>query len=106
VVRLYRGQSPDLSLGGEALLGERFPDGHYVDVPGLCRRTTLDEIATTGWSLNPGRYVRPDERPLDDADFAARLEGLNEEFVRLTEESHELEEVIAEQVSRLLGSNL
>ena len=33
------------------------PDLEYVDVPGLCKVATIEEIESQGWSLNPGRYV-------------------------------------------------
>ena len=39
------------------LFAERFPDGVYADVPGLCKVATIEEIEAQGWSLNPGRYV-------------------------------------------------
>ncbi len=38
-------------------LQTRFPDAHMVDVPGLCKVVTLDEIAKQDHSLTPGRYV-------------------------------------------------
>ena len=87
IVRLYRGEAPDTTLGGEeakAKLVEVFsPHPHpnlppeeegtialspsrgelergwvsYRDIPGLCKAATLAEIEAQGWSLNPGRYV-------------------------------------------------
>ena len=38
-------------------LNERFPNGVYEDVTGLCKVATLAEIEEQDWSLNPGRYV-------------------------------------------------
>lgn len=38
-------------------LSERFPNGAYEDVTGLCKAATLAEIEEQDWSLNPGRYV-------------------------------------------------
>jgi type I restriction enzyme M protein len=38
-------------------LQERFPNGVYEDVTGLCKAATLAEIEEQDWSLNPGRYV-------------------------------------------------
>ncbi len=57
IVRLYRGEDVETVAGSEAALKERFPDGSYVDVPGLCKVATLAEIEAQGWSLNPGRYT-------------------------------------------------
>ena len=45
------------STAATLLLKERFPDGTYVDVPGLCKVATRAEIEAQGWSLNPGRYT-------------------------------------------------
>ena len=61
VVRLYRGEEPDFTLGGaeaEAKLKEVFgKKPKFTDVPGLCKAATIKEIEAQGWSLNPGRYV-------------------------------------------------
>lgn len=102
IVRLYRGETPELDAGSEAMLAETFPDGHYTDVAGLCKVATLVEIEAQGWSLNPGRYVGVADRAEDEFDFGERLEELNEEFETLNAEARELEERIAENVSQLL----
>ena len=57
VVRLYRGEDVETIDGSDALIKEHFPDGKYVDVPGLCKVATRAEIEAQGWSLNPGRYT-------------------------------------------------
>ncbi|MCA1681151.1 MAG: type I restriction-modification system subunit M, partial [Actinobacteria bacterium] len=36
IVRLYRGQEPELADGENQLFADRFPDGVYTDVTGLC----------------------------------------------------------------------
>lgn len=38
-------------------LNERFPNGIYEDVIGLCKAASLKEIEEQDYSLNPGRYV-------------------------------------------------
>lgn len=43
--------------GSDELMAKNFPDGQYVDVPGLCGVATREQIEKQGWSLNPGRYV-------------------------------------------------
>jgi len=58
------------------MMKEKFPDGKYLDVPGLCRVAALSEIEAQGWSLNPGRYVGVAEREADDFDFKERLKNL------------------------------
>jgi type I restriction enzyme M protein len=107
IVRLYRGEAPDFTLGGDearAKLEEVFgTTPRYADVPGLCKAATLAEIEAQGWSLNPGRYVgvAPGE-DVSDEDFKAQLEVLNEELETLNAQARELEETIAENVAELL----
>ena len=118
VVRLYRGEAPDFTQGGEeakAKLGEIFPplqgegragDGvAYRDVPGLCKAATFQEIEAQGWSLNPGRYVgvAPGE-DVSDEDFKEQLEALNEELEVLNAQARELEATIAANVAGILGA--
>ena len=123
IVRLYRGETPDLTLGGEetaAKLNEVFgppsPAGRgaggegagdvvYRDIPGLCKAATLAEIEAQGWSLNPGRYVgvAPGEE-VSDEDFKAQLEALNEELEKLNAQARELEQTIAANVAGILGA--
>lgn len=102
IVRLYRGEEPELVQGSEELLAEKGLNRVYVDVPGLCRRTTRAEIEAQGWSLNPGRYVGAVARAVDEVDFAERLEELNEELEVLNAEARELEERIASGVALVL----
>jgi type I restriction enzyme M protein len=112
IVRLYRGETPDLTLGGEetaAKLKEVFGQNGtgapaYADVPGLCKAATLAEIEAQGWSLNPGRYVgvAPGEE-VSDEDFKSQLESLNEELERLNAQARELEQTIAANVAGILG---
>ncbi|NDD93167.1 SAM-dependent DNA methyltransferase, partial [bacterium] len=88
LVRLYRGDDLDLTLGGEETrtkLGETFgKKPKFAYVPGLCRAATLKEIEAQGWSLNPGRYVGVAAgEALSDEDFKEQLETLNEELETL-----------------------
>jgi len=106
IVRLYRGEETENKHESTEMLSVKFSDGQYVDVPGLCKVATIEEIKAQGWSLNPGRYVGVADREEDDFDFRERLEELNEEFESLNAEARELEERIAENVVKLLeGKN-
>jgi len=123
VVRLYRGEQPELSGGSEAKLKEVFGEssspsgrgggegaGHeragkitYRDVPGLCKVATCAEIEAQGWSLNPGRYVGVAKgEAISDEDFKERFEALNEELEVLNAEARELEARIAENAAEVL----
>jgi type I restriction enzyme M protein len=107
VIRLYRGEEPDFTTGGDqarAKLEEVFGTKlRFADVPGFCRAATLDEIGEQGWSLNPGRYVgvAPGET-LSDEDFKEQLETLNEELETLNAQAHEMEQTIAQNVAEIL----
>ena len=113
LVRLYRGEAPDLTVGGQETankLMEVFGQNEkgapvYADVPGLCKAATLAEIEAQGWSLNPGRYVgvAPGEE-VSDEDFKTQLETLNEELERLNAQARELEQTIAANVAGMLQS--
>ena len=48
------------------------------------------EIEAQGWSLNPGRYIGTAATDDDEEDFIEKLEGLYEEFTRLSDEADEL----------------
>lgn len=87
IVRLYRGENVETIDGNATLLKEHFPDGRYVDVPGLCKVATRSDVKAQGWSLNPGRYTGTAAVDEDEEDFVVKLEELYEEFTRLSAEA-------------------
>jgi type I restriction enzyme M protein len=87
IVRLYRGEEVESVGGSEKLLRASFPDGHYVDVAGLCKVGSRAEIEAQGWSLNPGRYTGSAATDEDDENFTERLEALYVEFTRLSDDA-------------------
>jgi type I restriction enzyme M protein len=103
IVRLYRGEKPELIEGSDELMAEAFPDGEYEGVAGLCKVATLTEIEAQGWSLNPGRYVGVKAAAEDDFVFAERLSELNTELLELDAKALDLQEVISASISRLVG---
>jgi type I restriction enzyme M protein len=109
LVRLYRTESMDLTVGGEdakAKLGEVFggKKPKYADIPGLCKAARIKEIEAQSWSLNPGRYVgvAPGEA-VSDEDFKEQLESLNAEFEALNAQARELESAITANVAQVLA---
>ncbi len=103
IVRLYRGEELEILHGSQILLDEHFHNGLYQDVKGLCNVATLKEIEEQGWSLNPGRYVGvADGDDGDGIEFYEKLELLNEEFEKLNSEAKDLENIISENISKLL----
>lgn len=87
IVRLYRGEAVETTDGSDTLLKERFPDGTYVDVAGLCAVGTRAEIESQGWSLNPGRYTGIAEVDDDEENFVENLAALHDKFSRLSDEA-------------------
>jgi type I restriction enzyme M protein len=122
LVRLYRGEALDFTLGGEeakAKICEVFASpmppstsgrgvggegvARYRDVAGLCKAATLKEIEAQGWSLNPGRYVGVAAgEPVSDEEFKEQFETLNEELETLNAAARELEATIAGNVTEIL----
>jgi type I restriction enzyme M protein len=103
IVRLYRVEDVETIDGSHAKLKEHFPDGTYVDVPGLCKVATRAEIEAQGWSLNPGRYTGTAATDEDDEDFVEKLEGLYEEFTRLSNEADELRTSVDAAITWILS---
>lgn len=85
------------------MLKERFPDGKYADVAGLCKVATLTEIEAQGWSLNPGRNTGT--AAVDDysEDFNEELSVLFEEFNRLSAEAEVLRAKVDSAISQILA---
>jgi type I restriction enzyme M protein len=109
VVRLYRGEQMDFTLGGDEAkgkIGDVFGNPpKYADILGLCKAATVKDIANQGWSLNPGRYVglAPGES-VNDEDFKDSFQALNEELEALNARARDLEEKIAVNAAEILGS--
>lgn len=89
-------------------LTERFPEGKYQDVIGLCKAAKLDGedgIIDQDYSLNAGRYVGVviEDDGLTAEEFKAEMLSLNNELVKLNAKAHSLEGVIAENLKELFG---
>jgi type I restriction enzyme M protein len=103
IVRLYRGDAAETLEGSDVLMKERFPDGTYTDVLGLCKVATMAEIEAQGWSLNPGRYTGSALVEEDDEDFKEKLGAMYEEFTRLSDEADNLRRVVNTAIPEVLG---
>jgi type I restriction enzyme M protein len=102
IVRLYRGEEVETTDGSKSLVTERFPEGTYIDVPGLCKVASIAELEEQGWSLNPGRYAGSAGPEGNDEDFATTLAGLHGEFVQLSNEADELRARVTAAVEGIL----
>lgn len=91
-----------LAVIDEALwLTERFGDGEYVDVPGLCKVAKLHEIEEKNFSLTPGAHVGVPPQPDDGIDFHERMGEIHAELERLQAESNELMATISRNFEEL-----
>jgi type I restriction enzyme M protein len=88
-------------LKGE--LQTAFTKGRYIDIPGLCRQVSLEEIVAKGHTLQPGIWVgvTPGEE-VDDDDFKEQLVTLNGELEALNAQARDLEQTIADNVAEIL----
>ena len=85
-----------ISTAKEAVwLTEKFGEGEYADIPGLCKVATLDEIEAKGYSLTPGAYVGVAPTEDDGVDFHQRMVEIHKELLSLQEESNRLMETIS-----------
>jgi len=82
-------------------LTDRFPEGLYCDVPGLCRVVTQAEIAANDYSLTAGRYVGVAAKADDGFDFEARMAEIKLELADLDREAAVLAGTIQEHLNEL-----
>ncbi|HZK57725.1 MAG TPA: class I SAM-dependent DNA methyltransferase [Clostridia bacterium] len=88
-------------------LMERFPEGKYEDIVGLCKAARLegeDGIIDQDYSLNPGRYVGVviEDDGMTAEEFRDELFNLNDEFKKLNEKARELEKKIENNLDKLV----
>ena len=82
-------------------LYEKFGDGVYTDVLGLCKLATLAEIEEKGWSLTPGAYVGVAPVEDDGIDFAERMAEIHRELLSLQAESNDLMDTISQNMKEM-----
>ena len=71
-------------------LTEKFGEGEYKDVLGLCKIATIQEIEEKNYSLTPGAYVGVAEAEDDGVDFHERMTEIHAELKRLNDEANVL----------------
>ncbi len=87
-----------------AWLIERFPEGRYCDVQGLCKAVTRAEIEGADWSLTPGRYVGVAAVVEDeDFDFAETMKDIHAELADLNLSAQQLSVRIQAAAAGLLA---
>lgn len=89
-------------LAKEALwLYEKFGEGEYKDIEGLCKAATIGEIEEKGWPLTPGAYVGVAPVEDDGVDFAERMAEIHKELLALQAESNSLMDTISKNMEEL-----
>ena len=68
-------------------LTEKFGDGEYNDVLGLCKIASIQEIEEKNYSLTPGAYVGVAEQEDDGVDFHERMNEIHAELAQLNQEA-------------------
>ncbi|WP_044110843.1 type I restriction-modification system subunit M [Xylanibacter brevis] len=74
----------------EWLVSKFGEDGKYVDVLGLCKIATIQEIEEKNYSLTPGAYVGVAEQEDDGVDFHERMNEIHAELAQLNKEANVL----------------
>jgi type I restriction enzyme M protein len=95
-------KNQEITIAKEAVwLYEKFGEGEYKDILGLCKVATLSEIEEKGYSLTPGAYVGVAEAQDDGVDFTARMKKIHAELLTLQTESNELMKTISNNLKEL-----
>lgn len=87
---------------------ERWPEGKYRDVIGLCKVAKItgeDGIEDNDWSLNAGRYVGVviEDDGMTSEEFRQEMLSLNSEFSKLNTEAVDLQKKIEKNMVELFG---
>jgi type I restriction enzyme M protein len=91
-----------LTIAKEAhWLYEKFGEGVYSDVLGLCKVADLSEIEEKGWSLTPGAYVGVAPVEDDGVDFEERMAEIHRELLSLQAESNDLMDIISQNMKEM-----
>jgi type I restriction enzyme M protein len=101
IMKLYRGEQPEVQ-SGNTWFSDRFPDGQYQDIEGLCKIVTIDEVKANDYSLTPGRYVGVTLVADDGVDYKGRLIEIQAELEELNREAVELAKMIGDNLKELV----
>lgn len=105
--------SETLTVAKEAnWLYEKFGDGEYHDILGLCKIAYMTDeakgddkdgisIEEKGWSLTPGAYVGVAPVEDDGVDFTERMQEIHRELLALQAESNNLMDTISRNMKEM-----
>jgi type I restriction enzyme M protein len=103
IFRSYRNQKIENLYNSKPMFLEKFKNGKYKDVPGLCKAVTIDEIKKKNWSLNSGLYVGVKKIKSKNNNYEQDLNLYKNELENLNKESKELEQKIILNIKNILG---
>ena len=119
ITRLYEGDSDAFwqlvdeyksegKQGEVDWLLERWPEGKYRDVIGLCKVAKItgeDGIEDNDWSLNAGRYVGVviEDDGMTECEFRDEMLSLKADFSKLCAEAGDLQKEIEKNMVELFG---
>lgn len=91
-----------LTIAKEACwLYEKFGEGVYDDILGLCKVAAISEIEDKNWSLTPGTYVGVAPIEDDGVDFEERMSEIHRELLSLQAESNDLMDTISQNMKEM-----
>ena len=90
-----------LSLTESLWLKDKFGEGEYQDIPGLCKMASRAEITEKNYSLTPGAYVGVAAVEDDGVDFAQRMGEIHLELLTLQAESNNLMQTISKNMKEM-----
>ena len=82
-------------------LYEKFGDGQYKDILGLCKVATIEEIKAKGYSLTAGAYVGVAPIEDDGVNFEERMAEIHKELLSLQTQSNDLMETISRNMKEM-----
>lgn len=95
-------KNEEITVAKEAhWLYEKFGEGVYADVLGLCKVADISEIEAKGWSLTPGAYVGVAPVEDDGVDFEERMAEIHRELLALQAESNNLMDTISKNMKEM-----
>lgn len=95
-------KNDEITVAKEAVwIYEKFGEGEYKDILGLCKVASLTEIEEKGWSLTPGVYVGVAPVEDDGVDFEERMAEIHRELLSLQAESNDLMDTISNNMKEM-----
>ena len=114
---MIAGKNEEVTVAKEAnWLYEKFGNGEYKDIPGLCKAAYTTDVAKDnakdesenkisieekGWSLTSGAYVGVAPVEDDGVDFEERMAEIHRELLSLQAESNELMDTISKNMKEM-----